>query len=242
MSTAINWFVSWFDSPYYHILYQHRNDDEAQFFMNNLTSFLNIQKGAEIIDVPCGRGRHALYLSTMGYHVTGLDLSVNSIAFAKNHENELLTFGVHDMRNPFAKKYDAIFNLFTSFGYFDTDQDDLKVLTNFKNALKPNSFAIIDFINIEKAIENLVAEETKFIDGIYFHITKKLENGFIIKSIEIDNNGQKFHFFEKVKCMDFGKIKSYLEIVGFKLYHTFGNYNLEPFNAKTSDRLILAVQ
>ncbi|MDP2088366.1 MAG: class I SAM-dependent methyltransferase [Flavobacteriaceae bacterium] len=242
MNTPTDWFVSWFDSPYYHILYQHRNNDEAQFFMNNLTSFLEIPKGSEIIDIPCGKGRHSLYLSTLGFYVTGLDLSKNSILSAKKFENEQLVFDVHDMRIPFSKKYDAVFNLFTSFGYFDDDEDDLQVLTNFKNALKPNSFTVIDFINIGKAIENLVAEETKYIDGIYFHITKKLENGFIVKSIEIDDNGQKHHFFEKVKCIDFSKINSYLNIVGFKLNHTFGNYNLEPFNVKTSDRLILVVQ
>ncbi|MCM2302560.1 MAG: SAM-dependent methyltransferase, partial [Flavobacteriaceae bacterium] len=172
----------------------------------------------------------------------GLDLSVNSIDFAKNYENDQLIFDVHDIRNPFPKEYDAILNLFTSFGYFESDEEDIQVLTNFKNALKPNRFAVIDFINIEKAIENLVAEERKFIDGIKFHITKKLENGFLIKHIEIDDCGQKQHFYEKVKCIDFNKINNYLNVVGFKLKHTFGNYNLEPFDVKTSDRLILVVQ
>lgn len=242
MHTTTDWFVSWFDSPYYHLLYQHRNDDEAEFFMNNLTSFLAIPKGAEILDIPCGKGRHALYLSTLGYKVTGLDLSVNSIEFAKNYENEQLVFNVQDIRNPLPKKYDAVFNLFTSFGYFDTDEDDLKVLTNFKNGLKTNGFAVIDFINIDKAIKNLLAEEIKIIDGIQFHISKKLENGFIVKNIEIDDHGQKHHFFEKIKCIDFDKINNYLDTVGFKLNHTFGNYNLEAFNVKTSDRLILVVQ
>ncbi|MDP3353908.1 MAG: class I SAM-dependent methyltransferase [Flavobacteriaceae bacterium] len=242
MNTSTDWFVSWFDSPYYHILYQHRNNHEAQFFMKNLTSFLAIPEGSEILDIPCGRGRHALYLSTLDYKVTGLDLSANSIEFAKNYENQQLVFDVHDIRNPFPKKYDAVFNLFTSFGYFESDDEDVQVLTNFKNALKPNRFAVIDFINIEKAIENIVSEETKLIDGIQFHISKKLENGFLIKHIEIDDKGQKYHFFEKIKCIDFKQINNYINTVGFKLKHTFGNYNLEPFNAKTSDRLILVVQ
>ncbi|MCM2301240.1 MAG: class I SAM-dependent methyltransferase [Flavobacteriaceae bacterium] len=242
MNTSTDWFVSWFDSPYYHILYQHRNDHEAQFFMKNLTSFLKIPKGSEILDIPCGRGRHALYLSTLEYQVTGLDLSVNSIDFAKNYENDQLIFDVHDIRNPFPKKYDAILNLFTSFGYFESDGEDIQVLTNFKNALKPNRFAVIDFINIEKTIENLVVDETKTIDGIQFHITKKLENGFLIKYIEINDQGQKQHFYEKVKCIDLNKINNYLNVVGFKLKHTFGNYNLESFDVKSSDRLILVVQ
>ncbi len=242
MNTIPDWFVSWFDSTYYHILYQHRNEQEAHYFMNNLTSFMTLPKGAEILDIPCGKGRHALYLNSLGYKVTGLDLSFNSILEAKKQENEQLKFEVHDMRFPFLNKYDAVFNLFTSFGYFDADADDLKVLANFKNALKPTGFVVIDFLNIEKAIENLVAEESKLIDGIQFHITKKLENGFIVKSIEIDDNGQKHHFFEKVKCIDFAKITSYLNAIGFKINHTFGNYNLEAFDTQTSDRLIIVVQ
>lgn len=242
MNTSTNWFVSWFDSPYYHILYQHRNDQEAQFFINNITSFLKLEKGAEILDIPCGRGRHALHLNSLGYQVTGLDLSKNSIEFAKNYQNDHLRFRVHDMRIPFAKKFDAVFNLFTSFGYFDDDQDDIQVLTNFKNGLKPNRFAVIDFINIEKAIENIVVEETKILDGIQFHITKKVANGFILKTIAIDDHGHLHQFQEKVKCIDLNKINYYMSIVGFELIHTFGNYNLEPFNAKTSDRLILVVQ
>ncbi len=242
MIAPTDWFVSWFDSPYYHILYQHRNDQEAQLFMNNLTSFLALKKGAEIIDIPCGKGRHSLYLSTLGYNVTGLDLSLNSILSAQKFEHENLTFEVHDMRLPFTKKYDAVFNLFTSFGYFDTENDDLKVLNNFKNGLKSNGFAVIDFMNIEKAVANLVADEIKIIDGIRFFIHKKIENGFIVKSIEIDDNGAKYHFFEKVKCIDFETINNYINTVGFQLKHTFGNYNLETFDINNSDRLILVVQ
>ncbi len=242
MSISTDWFESWFDSHYYHILYKHRNNSEAQFFMNNLTAFLKIPKGASIIDLPCGKGRHAKYLSELGYKVTGLDLSKNSIAEAKNYESDFLHFDVHDMRNPLNQKYDAILNLFTSFGYFNTDEEDLLVLSNFKKALKPGCFAVIDFINIEKAIHQLVLKETKIIDGIEFNITKKIQEGFIVKEITINDKGSISKFYEKVKCINFEKIKKYLELVGFDLYHTFGNYNLEKFDKKTSDRLILVVR
>lgn len=242
MNELTDWFVSWFDSAYYHLLYRHRNEEEAQFFMTNLTRFLNLKQGSSILDLPCGMGRHSLYLNALGFNVSGYDLSKNSINTAKEFENEFLKFKVHDMRIPFEKKYDAIFNLFTSFGYFDKDEDDLKVLNNFKNGLNEGGFAVIDFINVEKAIRNLVPYETKMVDGIQFKIHKKIENDFIVKTIEIEDNGVKHYFFEKVKCIDLTKIKQLLTCVGFKLNHTFGNYNLESFDQKTSDRLILVVQ
>lgn len=242
MSISREWFVSWFDSPYYHVLYQHRNDAEAQLFMNNLTAFLKIPKGASLIDLPCGKGRHSKYLSELGYNVTGLDLSINSIEFAKKYENEQLHFDVHDMRNPLEQQFDAVLNLFTSFGYFKSEAEDLQVLTNFKKALKPNCFAVIDFINIKKAVQQLIAQETKIIDGVEFRITRTIIDGFIVKEIIINDKGSIHHFHEKVKCLDFDKIKQYLTIVGFNLFHTFGNYNLDDFDEQTSDRLILVVQ
>ena len=58
-----NWFATWFDSPYYHILYKERNYREAQVFMDNLTHYLNLPEGATVLDLACGKGRHAIYLN-----------------------------------------------------------------------------------------------------------------------------------------------------------------------------------
>ena len=111
-----NWFESWFDTEYYHILYKERNDEEAQLLMDNLTHYLNLPEDAKILDLACGKGRHAIYLNSLGFDVTGADLSENSIKEASEFANEKLHFKVHDMRETCNEKYDAIFNLFTSFG------------------------------------------------------------------------------------------------------------------------------
>ena len=60
------WFENWFDSPYYHILYQNRNDDEAKFFIDNLCAYLKPSLNDTLLDVACGRGRHAIYLNKKG--------------------------------------------------------------------------------------------------------------------------------------------------------------------------------
>ena len=70
-----NWYASWFDTPFYHILYKNRDDKEAGVFMKTLTSFLNLRPQAEILDLACGRGRHSIYLNKLGFKVTGVDLS-----------------------------------------------------------------------------------------------------------------------------------------------------------------------
>ena len=84
MSQNKEWFKTWFDTKYYHVLYQNRNDDEAELFMKNLLSFIELKKNSKILDMPCGKGRHAIFLNKLGYDVVGADLSENSIEYAKN--------------------------------------------------------------------------------------------------------------------------------------------------------------
>src|SRR5690554_6600617 len=123
------WFETWFDTPYYHILYQNRDFSEAEKFINNLLDYLKLPKDANCLDLACGKGRHSVFLNKKGLQVTGVDLSENSIQEAKPFENETLKFDTHDMREVYKKNtYDIVFNLFTSFGYFDSSEDNLKVL------------------------------------------------------------------------------------------------------------------
>lgn len=143
------WFTSWFDTPFYHILYKDRDDSEAHAFMDTLTNYLNIPENGTVLDLACGKGRHARYLNKIGYDVTGVDLSENSIAFAKEFENHRLHFDVHNMCEPYHKQFDAVFNLFTSFGYFEDDADNLKTITAIKTELNEFGFGVIDFMNSE---------------------------------------------------------------------------------------------
>lgn len=242
MAKNKEWFVSWFDTNYYHTLYKHRDYKEAEVFMQNLVSFLKVDKSCLLLDLACGKGRHSIYLNTLGYNVIGADLSKNSIKKAKKHENERLHFEEHDMRNPFKTKFDVILNLFTSFGFFEDDAEDIAILQNIKNGLKVNGVAVIDFMNCKKVISNLVAEEIQTVDAITFKMNRYVENGFIVKEINFDADGNHHTYFEKVKNLDLHKINSYLNSVGFKIKHTFGNYQLEAFNEETSDRLILVLE
>jgi len=234
-----NWFVSWFDTPYYHILYKERDDDEAGVFMKNLTNFLSLSKNAEILDLACGKGRHARYLNKMGFNVTGIDLSPSSIAHAKQFEKEGLQFKVHDMCLPFPKKFDAVFNLFTSFGYFENEQDNLRTIKAIKAELKSNGLGVIDFMNASFVKNNLVPSETKTIEGISFTIKRSIKDGYIIKEIYFENNNEAFNYIEKVKAISLSDFKAYFKKAGVELLYQFGDYQLNPFDEETSNRLIL---
>lgn len=234
-----NWFTSWFDTPYYHILYKERNYREAQIFMDNLTHYLNLPEKAKVLDLACGKGRHSIYLNQLGFDVLGADLSENSIAEASKNTNETLHFKVHDMREPFEEKYDAIFNLFTSFGYFENDEDNLTTLKAIKESLSEYGFAVIDFMNVPQVLETLVPEETKTVDEIEFHIKRYLKDGHIYKEIDFEDKGQKFHFTEKVKALTLPDFEQLMEEAGIYLLDIFGDYKLKKFHKTESERLIM---
>ncbi|QTE23077.1 class I SAM-dependent DNA methyltransferase [Polaribacter cellanae] len=237
-----DWFTDWFNTPYYHILYKNRDNSDAQLFMKNITEFLELPKSTHILDLPCGKGRHSVFLNTLGYKVTGGDLSKNSIEFAKKFENETLSFKAHDMRKAFNNTYDAIFNLFTSFGYFEDDSEDILILKNIKNGLNENGYFVFDFLNADKVKANLVTEETKIVDNITFNIKREITNGFIVKIISFFADGKNHSYIERVKFLDLEKMTSYFEKVGFTIKNVFGDYNLNNFDSKTSNRLILVAK
>jgi SAM-dependent methyltransferase len=234
-----NWFSTWFDSPYYHILYKNRNEEEAQVFMDNITHYLNMPENGTILDLACGKGRHSIYLNKLGYNVTGVDLSENSIAIANESSNESLRFKTHDMREPMNENYDAVFNLFTSFGYFDTYEDNIKTLKTIKDSINEYGFGVIDFFNADFIIENLVAEETKEIDGITFNIKRFVENKKIIKEIRFEDKGESFYFTEKVSAFTLADFEAMMEEAGIYLLEIFGDYKLRKFYKTQSERLIL---
>ena len=233
------WFASWFDTTYYHILYKDRDYDEALVFMKKLTGFLELEKGQTILDLACGKGRHAISLNKLGYDVTGVDLSPASIVYAKDFENETLHFDVHDMCKPYHKQFDAVFNLFTSFGYFENEYDNFRTLTAIKANLNLNGKAVIDFMNVNSVIKNLVEKEIKTVNNITFHIHRYIKDGYIIKEISFKDNNENYFFSEKVKALSLEDFQAYFKKANIELLFTFGDYNLGPFDREQSPRLIL---
>lgn len=238
-----NWFENWFDTPYYHLLYTMRDDNEAAQFVDALVNFLNPKSDAHFLDLACGKGRHSIYLNKKGFNVTGLDLSTNSINTAKQFESSTLKFMEHDMRNELVDMhFDFVLNLFTSFGYFANPKDDIKVIQNVKHSLKPNGIFVLDYFNVNKTNLVIETEYTKILEGIRFDIEKKIENCRIIKRIHVCDKEKKYDFSEQVTIYNLDQFKQLLGNQGLTLVHTFGNYNLDAFDEATSDRLILVAK
>ena len=191
----------------------------------------------------CGKGRHSKFIHQNGFNIHGIDLSIESIKEASKNVCESLHFQQHDMRETYIENhFDYALNLFTSFGYFETDNDNQKAINAISKNLKKGGKLIIDFMNTKKVILNLVEEEVKAVENIRFHIQRKVENGFILKDIRFKDAGKNYHFQEKVQALSIGDFSYYLQKAGMNVVDLWGDYELNDFNALHSNRLIIVAQ
>ena len=244
-TTSREWFREWFDSPYYHQLYFQHNEAEAAGFIARLIALLQPPPGSRLLDVACGRGRHARMLAAYPYDVTGIDLAPGSIAFAKQFENDHLHFYEHDMRQMLcANCFQYAFNFFTSFGYFATQRENFNTIHMVAVALQPGGIFLLDFLNVHLAQKRLVPSEQKNIDGITYTITRWCDGKHFFKKIVITGEkiSQPLEYTERVAVLGPEDFRSLFEPNGLTISQYYGSYQLEPFDQETSPRLILVAE
>ena len=247
MYNAKEWYSSWFDSPYYHSLYSHRDFQEAADFVSRLIDLIQPNKNAHILDIGCGRGRHAFELYAHGFSVTGIDLSPKNIKYAKEkakkkRASDALRFLVHDMRNPLDAQFSNVFNLFTSFGYFKDPKDNIRTLESFRAQLTPNGVGVIDFLNPGWVLANLVNEESIERDGIRFLIKRYTKDKWLFKDIQFQVDKYNYQFREQVELLELNDFINLFSQVNLQLVDLFGDYQLGGYDKKLSKRQILIFQ
>lgn len=233
------WFESWFNTPYYHILYAHRNDTEARAFIDLLVQTLAPAPGLQLLDVGCGKGRHSNYFAQKGFRVHGIDLSPENIRYAQEHALPGTRFSIRDMRHINERETcDWVVNLFTSFGYFDSAAENRQVLQQIYNALKPGGTFIFDYLNPHFVRNNL--HQTSYTEkgNIQIRTRKSEENGYVRKEICVSDGGKDLRYEEKVKLLEPELLRNWLTECGFRIAETWGDYMLNPLLEQESPRSV----
>jgi SAM-dependent methyltransferase len=236
------WYKEWFNSDYYHKLYFNRDDSEAQNFIHNLLTYLKPASDSRMLDAGCGRGRHARMLAVKGFDVTGVDLSHNSIAYAKQFETDNLHFYQHDMRLPsWINYFDYVFNFFTSFGYFPTRREHDDAIRTLAQTLKPGGVLLIDFLNVHYAEEHLVHNEVKQLDGTEYEIHRWHDTDYFYKRIIVRDAGlaKSIDYTEKVAKFSLGDFTDMLSFQKMQVEDVFGDYALNAYDIRKTPRLIV---
>ena len=234
------WFESWFDTRYYHLLYSNRDASEAEVFIKNLVAYLDPPDDARFCDLGCGGGRHAEVFANLGFQVIGLDLSSNNVKEATTRAHEKLSFRVHDMREGFGTEcFDYVVNLFTSFGYFDSDEDHQITIDNVAESLVSGGTFVIDYLNVEHVRRSLKMDSIGQVKDVQFEVRRLLSDRFVIKEIKVSDGDDVAYFEERVRLFRFKEFNKMLSASGLKIIHHFGDYNMMTYDPKQSPRLIL---
>lgn len=242
---AADWYKDWFNSAYYHKLYFDRDEEEARDFIYRLIDCLKPPPNSRMLDVACGKGRHSKTLSDKGFDVTGIDISADSIQFAKKFESDTLHFYVHDMRLPFWINYfDYAFNFFTSFGYFKTRREHDDALRTIASSLKPGGYVLFDYLNVHYSEAHLVHNDEKLIDETRYEIHRWHDATHFFKRIIVTDPGLELpiEYTEKVAKFSLGDFTDMLSYQNMQVLEVFGDYNLQPYDVRKTPRMIILAQ
>ncbi len=239
LGPLMGWFKHWFGTRYYALLYGHRDEEDAQAWVATITERWALPEGARILDLACGRGRHARWFAEVGLMVTGVDLSEASINEARIAV-PMAEFHVHDMREPFRPgTFDAVCCLFTSLGYFEDLEDDHRVFQAVAAALKPGGLFVLDFMNTELVLRDLVPMETVAKDGVEFQLTRMLSDGVLVKRITVADGCDDHVYEERVQALTPVQLEEMAHAAGFIIEDRTDGPELVPFDPQRSERYVL---
>lgn len=236
------WYEDWFDRDEYEMVYQQRDVAEAERAIDLLVRTARPAPGAAILDMGCGRGRHARSLARRGYRVTGVDLSPRALDQARRRAVEEgldITFQQGDMRTPVCDAcFDGVASLFTAFGYFDDEGDHLRTVEAYAHNLRAGGWLFQDFLNAPYVESTLVPETHSEVGGVAITQRRWIEGGRINKTITLRRNGDEHHFQESVRLLTLDDLRALYDAASLDLQHTFGDYHGAPYGPDTP-RLIL---
>lgn len=236
---------AWFERSFredYVLVYRHRDEESADQEVANLLARLPIKQTGRVLDLCCGSGRHARAFARRGYEVVGVDLSDVLLQLARDQNRyENLALYQYDMREiPFADEFDIVVNLFTSFGYFNTDEENMQVVANMAKALKQGGQVVIDYLNPSYVKANLIPSSTKEIEGLYIEERRWIVDGYVkkrimVKDVEADEPRE---YLEQVRLYEAHEMKEMMERAGFTDIQLFGDYSYTTYEQAASPRMI----
>lgn len=236
------WFKKWFESPDYLTVYSHRDENDADRLTKLILDNVTLPPGSKILDAGCGAGRHVLKFSEAGFKTFGFDLSINLLKQAKQNlikNGKEVNLFRSDVREAYVKKeFNMVLNLFTSFGYFDSDEENFLFIKNAVNFLLPEGYYVLDYFNKDYLENNLVKESEREVGKYIVKEERKIVEDRIVKHIVIRYNGTKKEFKESVKIYEPSTLIEIFSESGYTLHKLFGNYDGDDFNGLKSERFI----
>ena len=243
----------WFENErfwqnYAPIMFDPQRWAEAPDVADYVCKIAGLSKGAKILDAGCGPGRISVELAARGLEVTGVDLIQSELdaaaesASAEGVDLELIKADLRTFKSDM--KFDAAINLYTSFGYCDTIEEDVQILQSIYASLKDNGFFILENISREIAVQY-------FTEGEWFERAGKTVltqfsvegawEGLRSKWILIDDKtGERMEHEFVQRLYSAVELRRLLVGIGFKSAEIYGDFDFSPYNEKAKTMVIVA--
>ncbi|SDX52628.1 Methyltransferase domain-containing protein [Marininema mesophilum] len=237
--------MSWYEESFgedYLLVYRHRDNSHAEQEVHEVAKWLDLGEGTSVLDLCCGTGRHSRSLARLGCQVTGIDLSEVLLSHAQSSKEELgIRYVRGDMRElPFTdQSFDAVVNLFTSFGYFVEDEENAKVLKEIQRVIKPGGRFLIDFLNREAVKKNLIPQSERMDGDIRILEERWIDGDFVCKTIILTKeHGEKKVYQERVKMYSLEQMEAMIDASGLQIDRVSGDFKGSPYSKDHSQRMI----
>ncbi len=240
------WYKHWFGEDYLKV-YPHRNEEEARLHVEFLLRNVALRPGQRILDLGCGNGRHAIELARRGMRVVCLDLSAALLQHARDRAAAAgLSFPMvrSDMRHlPFRRVFDAVLSFFTSFGYFESDEENFAVIQSVAAVLKPGGLFVLDYLNEEWTLQHLVPRDERRHNGVVVVQERHFdpERHRLEKKIVLHEAGEVHEYLESVRVYNHEEMLGMLRRSGLRPTQAFGDWDGSDYGDE-APRMILISQ
>lgn len=236
------WYEDWFGRDEYELVYRERDEREAEALAGLVERLARPAPGAAVLDVACGRGRHARALARRGYRVTGVDLSARVLDAARRRteaEGLAVRYVRGDMREPVCDAcFDGVVNLFTAFGYFEAEADHGRAVVAMAAALRPGGWLVQDYLNAPHLAATLVPEDERRQGDLTIRQRRWIDDGRVNKEIRLHQNGHVRIFYESVRLLTRDDFEALYAAAGLVLHGAYGDDRGGP-HTPGAPRLIL---
>lgn len=239
------WYQTFFDEDYLRMYAPFLPKERTLREVENLIRLLNLSPQSMVLDLCCGTGRHTIPLARQGMHMVGLDLSKTLLYYAQN-EAETANIAIQwvnsDMRRiPFEQKFDAIINIFTSFGYLEDDEEDQKVLQQVQRALKPNGLFLLESVYQPRVLRSFTSHGIlRYDDGLIVfeerHFDLAASRNEVLATL-LYPDGRRIEHKQSMRVYTLTELTHMLEKAGLQLQASYGALDASPLTLDS--RLVL---
>jgi len=244
------WYVRSF-GKLYPLIYRHRDEASARAEITSLLERLALSGDEKVLDLCCGAGRHAVVVRDLGLDVVAVDLSPELLNEARALPALQGRLARCDMRSlPFPSGrgegdgdgFDLVLNLFTSFGYFENDQENERAFREMTRVLRFGGRLVMDHMNRAVVERDLVPTNEEQRQELTLRHRRWITRDRVVKETTvIDGEGATIHFRESVRLYTPGELEELCSRCGLTLLRLEGSFHGEPFEP-SSPRMILVAQ